>query len=308
KNTYWYIKHYSGEVAESWNLRFLSSGDTSDYRLSYGRTIYDVDEKSIGVIILTSEDESLFRTLKKLASDDNKIYILDRNGIVVSHTNSQMIGNWMANMETFEEKYAPYNSFRIVQRGKNNVMLSNYHDPESGWTFVEEQRVNQLLTNVFHIIAVCLFWVIMGSIFILMISYARTKKISDVFEQFSEDIQNMQADDLAALPVREQCEEAYVLSKAFNGMLERISKLIVDIQRREQEKRKKEYDFLHAQMDPHFLNNTLVAVKSLIAMEDMERASKMMEELIELLHVPAMPEIQFVSLKEELNLVYSFES
>lgn len=308
RSTYWYIKHYSGEVAESWNLRFLSSGDTSDYGLSYGRTIYNTDEKAVGVIILTSEDESLFRTLKKLTSNDNKIYILDRNGIIISHTNPQMIGNWMANMETFEEKYAPYNSFSIVKHGKDNVILSDYHDSESGWTFVEEQRVDQLLTNVFHIIAICLFVVIAGSIFILVISYIRTKQISNVFEQFSKDIQNMQAHDLSKLPVRDQCEEAYVLSNAFNGMIQRISKLIVDIQKREQEKRKNEYDFLHAQLDPHFLNNTLVAVKSLIAMGEMERASKMMGELIELLHVPATPEIQFVPLKEELNLIQNFVS
>lgn len=308
KNTYWYIKHYSGEVEESWNLRFLSNGDTSDYGLSYGRTIYNTDEKSIGVIILTSKEEYLFRTLKKLISDDNKLYILDRNGIIVSHTNTQRIGNWMANMDTFEEKYAPYNSFRMIKREQGNVILSNYYDSESGWIFVEEQRVDQVLTNVFHVIAACLSLVIIGAILILAVSYVRSRQVSDVFEQFSEDIQNMQANDLSALPVRNQYEEIYILSNAFNGMLERISKLITDIQRREQEKRKNEYDFLHAQLDPHFLNNTLIAVKSLIAMGEMERASKMMEELIALLHIPATPEIQFVSLEEELNLIRNFVS
>lgn len=307
RNTYWYIKHYSGEVFESWNLRFLNGSNTSNFGLSYGRTIYDAENRAIGVIILTAEDQSLFRTLKKLVSN-NKIYILDRNGIIISHTNTQMVGNWMANMETFEEKYAPFDSFRILKREREYIILSNYYDPESGWTFVEEQSVNQLLTSVFHVMAVCLLLIICGSMLILLISYVRTKEVSEVFEQFSRDIQNIQVENLTALPVRNQFEESYVLSNAFNEMLDRISTLICDIQRREQEKRRNEYDFLHAQIDPHFLNNTLVAIKSLLAMGEMGRASKMMGDLIELLHVPATPEIQFVSLKEELKLVRNYVS
>ena len=77
--------------------------------------------------------------------------------------------------------------------------------------------------------------------------------------------------------------------------------MIEDIRIREQEKQRTEYDFLQAQINPHFLNNTLLSVKSLIAMHQPERAYRMMNELVELLHIPATPEIQFVPLEEELH-------
>ena len=51
----------------------------------------------------------------------------------------------------------------------------------------------------------------------------------------------------------------------------------------EQEKQRTEYDFLQAQVNPHFLNNTLLAVKSLIALGNVDRASRMMNQLVELL-------------------------
>ena len=76
----------------------------------------------------------------------------------------------------------------------------------------------------------------------------------------------MSAEKLSELPVKDEYEETYVLSTTFNGMIHRIEELIEDIRIREQEKQRTEYDFLQAQINPHFLNNTLLSVKSLIAM------------------------------------------
>ena len=50
KNTYWYIKHYSGETDTSWNLRFWDVDDISTYGLAYGKTVYAQDGKVVGMI------------------------------------------------------------------------------------------------------------------------------------------------------------------------------------------------------------------------------------------------------------------
>ena len=91
KNTYWYIKHYSGETDTSWNLRFWDVDDISTYGLAYGKTVYAQDGKVVGMIVLTSRYEALFRTFQKLVSDGVKVYILDRNGIIISHTNPNRV-------------------------------------------------------------------------------------------------------------------------------------------------------------------------------------------------------------------------
>lgn len=73
KNTYWYIKHYSGETDTSWNLRFWDVDDISTYGLAYGKTVYDRNGKVVGMIVLTSRYEALFRTFQKLVSDGVKV-------------------------------------------------------------------------------------------------------------------------------------------------------------------------------------------------------------------------------------------
>lgn len=305
QSTYWYIRHYSGETDTSWNLRFWDVSDISSYGLSYGRTVYAPDGTPIGVIVITSEHEALFRTFQKLVSDGAKVYILDQNGIIICHTNAQRVGNWMTSMEAFQKEYG-YNSYRIIQRGDENVILASYCDKDSGWTFVEEQNIDALLQEGFALIRNCLLVVLAGCLVAGILAYVRVKQVTDVLVEVTDTIGDMRADRLTPLPVSETYEETFVLTTAFNGMIHRIKELIEDIRLREQEKQRTEYDFLQAQINPHFLNNTLLAVKSLIAMGHVDRASRMMNELVELLHIPSTPEIQFVPLGEELHLVRNY--
>lgn len=305
QSTYWYIRHYSGETDTSWNLRFWDVSDISSFGLSYGRTVYDPDGAPIGVIVITSEHEALFRTFQKLVSDSAKVYILDQNGIIICHTNAQRVGNWMTSMESFQESYG-YNSYRIIQRGEDNVMLASYWDKASGWTFVEEQNIDALLREGIALIRNCLLVVLAGCLVAGVLAYVHVKRVIGVLVAVTNEIGQMRADRLTPLPVSEAYEETYVLSTAFNGMIDRIKGLIEDIRLREQEKQRTEYDFLQAQINPHFLNNTLLAVKGLIAMGHMDRAGRMMNELVELLHIPSTPEIQFVPLAEELHLVRNY--
>lgn len=305
QSTYWYIRHYSGETDTSWNLRFWDVNDLSSYGLSYGRTVYDPEGKPVGVIVITAEHEALFRTFQKLVSDGAKVYILDQNGIIICHTNAQRVGNWMTSMEAFQEEYG-YNSYRIIQRGDENVILASYYDKDSGWTFVEEQNIDALLWEGFALIRNCLMVVLVGCLIAGILTYLRVKKVTDELVDVTDAIGDMQPERLRPLPVSEIYEETYVLSTTFNGMIDRIRSLIEDIRLREQEKQRTEYDFLQAQINPHFLNNTLLAAKGLIAMGRVDRAGRMLTELVELLHIPSTPEIQFVPLEEELHLVRNY--
>lgn len=307
KNTYWYIKHYSGETDTSWNLRFWDVDDISTYGLAYGKTVYAQDGKVVGTIVLTSRYEALFRTFQKLVSDGVKVYILDRNGIIISHTNPNRVGNWAFDMKTFQGEYGR-NTYKIIQRSKQKILIANYHDASSGWTFVEEQNMDELLWDGLKTVRNCLTIVLLGCIVAASIAYWRGRRITQVLSDFTDEIGDMSAEKLSELPVKDEYEETYVLSTTFNGMIHRIEELIDDIRIREKEKQRTEYDFLQAQINPHFLNNTLLSVKSLIAMHQPERAYRMMNELVELLHIPATPEIQFVPLEEELHLMRSYMS
>lgn len=306
-NSYWYIKHYSGETAESWNLRFVDVKDISSYYLSYGRTVYDRDGKSAAVIVINTSQKEQFRALQKLVGESDKVYILDQNGIVVCHSKPQMVGTWLANMNTFSEKYG-YNDSRILQKNNESYMVSNYHDPESNWTFVEEQNISNLLTSVVHVLATCILTVIATGVLVILASYVQVQRALRDLTVFTESIGRMDPEELEVVPVQSRYQEVTVLGSVFNHMVVELQKLIVDIQNREAEKLRSEYDFLQTQLNPHFMHNTLIAIKSLMAMGRLQEASNMMSEFVELIYIPTSTEIPMVPLREEIHLLDNFVS
>lgn len=307
KNTYWYIKHYAGEVDDSWNLRYLNDQDVSDYGLSYGRTLRDENGHAMGVLIITSAYEAMFRTLPRLLDNGSKVYILDQNGILIYHSNQHLIGNWMTSISAFESKY-DRDSYTVFRRNKERIMLSNYWDEDSGWILVEERNVSQFLSEGLEICKDYLLWVVLASFFVAVYIYLRTKTVTDALADLTLHVSQMPVEHLEPLPVQEKYDELYILSTSFNELISRIDMLIRDIEQREAEKQRTEYDFLQAQINPHFLNNTLLAIKSLLSLNRVSQAGSMMEELIEMLHIPSTPEVQYIPLHEEIHLAESFIS
>lgn len=306
-NSYWYIKHYSGETAESWNLRFIDARDISSYCLSLGRTVYNGEGRSAAVIVINTSQENQFRALQKLVGESDRVYILDQNGIAICHSNSNIVGTWQASMPAFEERYG-FNGSRMIRKNGQSYMLSNYHDGESGWTYVEEQNISGLLDSVVHVLTACIVTAALTGAAVIVLSYARTRRALRALSGFTESIGGMDPENLELLPVQSAYQEVYVLGTAFNLMVERVQKLIADIQVREAEKVRSEYDFLQAQLSPHFMHNTLLAIKSLMAMGRLEEASGMMSEFVELIYIPTTSEIPLVPLREELHLLENFVS
>ena len=306
-NSYWYIKHYSGETAESWNLRFIDTQDISSYFLSFGRTVYNDAGKSVAVIVINTSQETQFRALQKLMKESDRVYILDQNGIAICHTNPNIVGTWQASMRAFEEKYG-FNASKMIRKNGQSYMVSNYTDPESGWTYVEEQNISDLLSSVISILVACIVAIVLVGAVVVLLSYMRIQRALRGLSDLTVSIESMDPEELEVLPVGSDYQEIRVLGTAFNQMVTRVQKLIADIQVREAEKIRSEYDFLQAQLSPHFMHNTLIAIKSLMSMGKLKEASNMMSEFVELIYIPTTAEIPLVPLREELHLLENFVS
>lgn len=300
--SYWYIKHFSGESDTSWSLRFQDAANVESYSLCYARTLYSSEGNVVGVVMLSSSSAALFRTYQRLLDTQSTIYILDENGIVISHSNSNMIGLWLYTIDSFFNKYRE-DSFVVTKKLNSEVMISNYRDPDSGWVFVEEQPI----ADFFYSYAKILFWIlpIIVIVFLAMIlqSYFSAKKITKPLMECAHHMDFIRDDNFALMPVQQQYKEIEVLSEGYNAMLLRIRTLIENIKEEEDQKRQIEFAFLQAQINPHFLRNTLLGIKSLIITEKKSRAAEMITAFTEMLNIPIKAELQGHSLRDEIEYV-----
>ena len=91
------------------------------------------------------------------------------------------------------------------------------------------------------------------------------------------------------------------IQEAFNGMVEQISTLLESVKREEREKHLAELDFLQAQINPHFIYNTLSSIRFLLEMDKVQEAGEMVFYFSKLLRQTLSRSVEFIPLGEELD-------
>ena len=100
-------------------------------------------------------------------------------------------------------------------------------------------------------------------------------------------------------------DETGMLAKSFNGMLRRIKNLMTQVVNEQEEKRKYELQALQAQINPHFLYNTL---DSIIWMAESHNKNivPMTEALAKLFRISLNKGSEIISIEDELEHVRSY--
>lgn len=93
------------------------------------------------------------------------------------------------------------------------------------------------------------------------------------------------------------------IENGFNQMISHIEDLLQNIAREEKEKRDMAIRTLRAQIDPHFLYNTLNVIRWRAVMDKNEEVSRMIVELIHTMEFNGKRKEEFVTIQEEIESV-----
>ncbi|QUI21596.1 histidine kinase [Vallitalea pronyensis] len=122
---------------------------------------------------------------------------------------------------------------------------------------------------------------------------------------------NMQRIEMGDFSVRIKpvsYDEIGKVSLRFNYMAGQIQNLVDQLYTTESEKRKIEQDILKAQINPHFLYNTLGSIKWMAESKGQEEISNLVTALIELLKVSIKQTGIYITLKKELDYIRNYMS
>ena len=102
------------------------------------------------------------------------------------------------------------------------------------------------------------------------------------------------------LIVSDRKDEIGTLSREFQTMLEKVDTLILENYEKQLLIRDTKYKMLRAQINPHFLYNTLNVIHWMIRAKRNEEASKMIVELGEILHY-SFSQLPYASVTDEVT-------
>ncbi len=145
-------------------------------------------------------------------------------------------------------------------------------------------------------------------ILIVVLSYYIPKSIIRPVEEIAEVTDEVANGNLMARAQEYEGQEAKVLAESINVMIDKINQLLVQIKEEQLSLRKAEFELLQAQINPHFLYNTLDAIVWLAEAGEQEKVVQMVENLSGFFRTSLNHGREIVPVEEEIKHITSYLS
>ena len=263
------------------------------------KRIYDYrDLHYLGVLVFVIDIGELTNVIKELPFDPNMgIAIVDnKNNILFQNQNIEKIGT--AFLDKITEKSFVQNGYTVIDSSRYfTVMGSN---DTIGWTVLSltpEDDIKQGARQVWsYTWKITIVLTIVTCILIILLVYQINRplnKMLTAIKKVGDGKLNVRINDINYV-------EFEVLQDSFNQMVEKIHTLIDDIRIKEQEKQRVHMMMLEAQINPHFIYNTLDGIKWVALMQNDRETAKMIAGFVKLLKISAYTKEEFILVRDEI--------
>ncbi|NMA74422.1 MAG: sensor histidine kinase [Bacteroidales bacterium] len=303
------IRSYSGEHQLDNIRRQQDTEKGIENCLLIGRLVRELDSGDIlGVIILRINEQILSKRLNNIdLGRDAQIVVTDSSDRIVSSTNLMTfpISNILKKGLTIAQTHSINTEPGLRYQSDEHMVLQNNIDG-LGWSviclipysFLDNETYMNFRNMLILLCCICVIMVFGIGVF--------SRRISKPLTELVDAMNLVKAGDLNAEVKNESRDEIGQVTRNFNGMLAQIRKLVENVKNKEKEKRKAELAALQAQINPHFLSNTLNTVRCLAHNQKAENIENLLISLIELLHVSMDTREDFIPISKEISYVRSY--
>lgn len=275
-------------------------GSNSCYLFHIGHRI--IDYRNIGKqcgVVLVSIDESLLREICSSPTESGLNFIVDSNGYVISCPGAAEIGQALFPEDASEtEKQAAYRQLARQTGLLKGEELSIYslHDEKTGWDIICAMDQEELLQALRQQQQLTVAVTAISLLAVLIIIVSTVATMTGSIQRVVETMRKAGQGDLSVhvAPDRRRPREIEIIAQEFNQAMDRL-KLSAENQRNA------EIAALEAQINPHFLYNTLDAINWMAIDKDEYDISNAIAALANILRYGISNSNGTVKIREEVD-------
>ena len=256
-----------------------------------------------GVLILDLDYGRLTNILRKQTTDDISFIIFDRQGRSIYPETGDNDSNTALYREVSEKNTE---SFQMMYDGRIS-QITPVSITAAQWTLVMITDLDYYRETVRDSIRLILI-VIPIIVFSFYAIWNICKKVTEPAKILAEAMKKVEENDLSVRVSVESKNEFEILESGFNRMLVHIQQLIEEVKEQEKGKRDTELKLLQAQINPHFLYNTLNVVRWKALLRGENGIADMVASLVSLLEFSGKRTGEFVTFEREIEHVDSYVS
>jgi two-component system sensor histidine kinase YesM len=243
-----------------------------------------------------------FQSVLQRSESNQAYFIVSRKGEIISRSAPESLLSEKAIMQVTAQ---PVNGY--WKDGKNSALVNYSYLPSLDWYLVNQiplsvlfQEIESLKKQYF-----VSFFIITAAFIAVafMIAYAFTRPLSHMQAKMKDAVRK---DLRIRLPEKNYKGEVLELTRTFNEMMVDMNALIHRLKAEERQRDAVHFQMLLAQVNPHFLLNTLNTMKWIGLRSRNEEIVEICLSLGKLLETSLNSDVDLIHLREEIELTKAF--
>lgn len=290
------------------NIEILS-GIFDKYYFTLARRIIDFNTlDDYGYLMINMEEVILEQAYKSLIDDENvELFICDKNGVIISHPDKSKIGTTIRYKRYANEVLTSKDNNSYVQYKDKIDKVAIYSTIDSnGWKIIKTISTGYLYEEINNIQKYFLLGGFLYGIVIILFMIFFSIRYTEPMMKMKKVINKVEQGDLTVRTEVHSNDEIGQLGDSLNNMISEMEVLIDKLVKEEQAKKEVELEALHAQINPHFLYNTLNTIKWMAKIQGNKSVSRAITALIKLLRISTNLGRDMITLEEEIDYVKNY--
>ncbi|MGC5771285.1 sensor histidine kinase [Paenibacillus pabuli] len=259
-----------------------------------------------GMLVFQISESVIYSLMEKEAGGKD-IFIINDKGMILSSADKQLINTSLPELLHQNLDETPSGRFDTIYQGVK--ALAVYNTLKNGWRTVsifpydsiikDAKSLSQLIINIS-----------LGFIGVaLLLIYITASLFSNRIRTLIRMIRRIERGDFN--PTHEEqmgSDEIGQLHFAFEQMTTRLKSLVTEVYQKELQSKEAELDLLQAQINPHFLYNTLGSISSLAVKHQDPQIQDMVLHLAKFYRISLNKGKSILTINEELKLTQSYNA
>ncbi|NRF93789.1 sensor histidine kinase [Paenibacillus frigoriresistens] len=266
----------------------------------------EVGGEKLGVLLVDLNYSVISDICNKIKlGNKGYVFIVDAQGNIVYHPDQQLIDKNQKTELISEIMRTPGSSF-VTSEGKNSRMYTIKTSQSTGWKIVGVTYVDQLVSNKQELKTYTLFGGVVFLIIAVILSFILSLRISRPIKHLERSMKEVEKGNFNIRVDIQSSNEIGHLSARFNRMTIEIKELMVQNMMEQELKRKSELQALQAQINPHFLYNTLDSIIWMAESGKPKEVILMTASLAKLFRLSISKGQEFITIANEIEHIKNY--
>lgn len=277
----------------------------NDSYISLIRIIKDIRNfQKLAVLIVNVDEKTIVEQFKDISDGG-------RSHFFVLNSSGEYITNPDIDKAVVEDEIKPNlkgsNGYIVKNIGNTKMIISYITSKKYDWKIVGLMPLSEISRQWRSLSYIGIFILVFNSIFLSMGGRYIAKLITKPLLKMQKYMKKAEQGNFETMPVdMSRADEIVQLQKVYNKMVVDIETLIHEVKEEQKTIRKNELDLLRAQVNPHFLYNTLDAISALSLIGNNEKTFKITQSLGEFYRISLSSGKEIITVQDEINCIKNY--